>query len=144
MTNTQNSELNEQHIVELVRRFYERALDDDSLRPIFEAVIHDWDEHHRVVENFWSYALLKTDRYRNSPYSVHVPLPLQPEHFDHWLTLFRETATEELPPSAATEAIARAEHMAESFKAGMLNNLNLPSRPSRAGKQLPIFTNNQR
>ncbi len=130
--NIQDSELNEQHIVELVRRFYERALNDDSLRPIFELVIHDWDAHHRVVEDFWSYALLKTDRYSNSPYSMHVSLPLQPEHFDRWLALFRETATEELPSAAATEAIARAEHMALSFKAGMFNNLDIPTGPSRA------------
>ena len=127
-----DSKLTEQHIVELVRRFYERALADDSLRPIFEAAISDWEAHHRVVEDFWSYALLKTDRYNNSPYVMHVSLPLQPEHFDRWLAYFRETALEELTDAAAAEAIARAEHMAESFKAGMFTNLGTPPGPSRA------------
>jgi hemoglobin len=109
----------EDQIAELVRRFYERALAHDSLRPIFEAAVTDWDTHHRVVQDFWSRTLLNTDRYRGNPYPVHAQLPLQPEHFDIWLRLFRETAREVLPPDAAAEAISRAEHMAESFKAGM-------------------------
>jgi hypothetical protein len=66
--NTEITTLTEQHISELVRRFYLRASADDSLRIIFEAAITDWDAHHRVVENFWSHALLNTDRYQGSPY----------------------------------------------------------------------------
>lgn len=125
-----DAKLSEQHIVELVRRFYERALADDSLRPIFEAAIHDWEAHHRLVEDFWSYVLLKTDRYNKSPYSLHVSLPLQPDHFDRWLVYFRETAIEELPETAAADAIARAEQMAASFKAGLFTDLGSPSAPS--------------
>jgi hemoglobin len=109
----------EQDIAELVRRFYERARADAELGPVFENAVADWDEHHRTIEDFWSRTLLGTDRYHGHPYGVHVNLPLRPEHFDRWLGLFRETAREVLPAAAAESAIGRAEHMAESFKAGM-------------------------
>jgi hemoglobin len=109
----------EQRIVDLVSLFYERALKNDSLRPVFEAVVTDWKTHHRVVRDFWSRTLLGTNRYRGHPYPIHARLPLNPEHFDIWLKLFRDTAREVLPPDAAERAISRAEHMAESFKAGM-------------------------
>lgn len=130
MMNSVDSRLTEQHIADLVRRFYERAMADTSLRPIFEASIQDWETHHRIVEDFWSRTLLNTDRYRGTPYSLHARLPLRPEHFDRWLALFRETALEVLPAAAADKAIARTEHMAESFKAGMFHGYEVPPGPS--------------
>ena len=132
MMNLEDKQLNEQAIAELVHRFYERAAADDSLQAIFNAAIQNWDAHHRVVENFWSRTLLETDRYQGSPYLLHARLPLQPEHFERWLTLFRETALETLLLEAAQKVIARAEHMAESFKAGMFTVFNEPRGPSRA------------
>ena len=117
--NKEDTQVTERHIAELVRRFYERAAVDNDLKGIFDAAIHDWDGHHKVLENFWSRALLNTDRYHGSPYPLHARLPLRIEHFGIWLTHFRQTAREVLPPAAADSAIARAEHMAESFKVGM-------------------------
>ncbi|WP_150046665.1 MULTISPECIES: group III truncated hemoglobin [Methylomonas] len=114
-----HSELNEQAIAELVQRFYRRAASDADLKPIFDAVIDDWDAHHRIVSNFWSRVLLKTPDYQGSPYPLHARLPIEIEHFDIWLGYFRETAREVLTADAATQAIAHAEHMAESFKLGM-------------------------
>ena len=130
--NKEHTQATERDIVELVRRFYERAAADDSLKAIFDAAIHDWDGHHRVVENFWSRTLLSTDRYQGSPYPMHARLPLRIEHFDIWLGHFRLTAREVLPPEAAELAIGRAEHMAESFKVGMFFDYNPPSVSSTA------------
>jgi hemoglobin len=117
--NSQASELNEQHITQLVESFYGRARADALLGPVFESAVADWGEHHRIVEDFWSRTLLGTNRYRGHPYAVHTHLSLRPEHFERWLALFRETALEVLPPDAAERAIARVGHMAESFKAGL-------------------------
>jgi hemoglobin len=128
--NAPHSPATEQHIAELVRTFYARARADEDLRPIFETAIHDWAEHLRIVEDFWSRTLLGTNRYKGSPYAAHVFLPLRPEHFDRWLALFREAARETLPLAAAEQAIGRAEHMAESFKAGMFT-LGGPVVPRR-------------
>ncbi len=110
---------NERQIAHLVTRFYQRALQNDSLRPIFEAAITDWHAHHRIVQDFWSKTLLGTNRYQGHPYPIHAQLPLKPAHFGIWLELFRDTVREVLPPDAAELAIGRAERMAESFQAGM-------------------------
>jgi len=130
--NSKNKVTTEQDITELVRRFYERAAADQSLQAIFNAVIHDWELHHQVVADFWSHTLLGTGRYHGTPYPVHAVLPVKPEHFNSWLTLFRETARETLPADSADMAIAKAEHMAESFKAGMFSVFNGANGPSRA------------
>ena len=111
--------LNEEVIADLVRVFYQRAAADPQLQEIFNSVIADWDEHHRIVQDFWSKVLLDTTRYQGHPYPLHTRLPINLEHFDIWLGYFRETATELLPSAAAKIAIARAEMMAESFKTGM-------------------------
>lgn len=109
----------EPQIAELVRRFYHSARADCELGPLFESAIGDWDGHLRTVADFWSHVLLGTRRYQGSPYQAHTHLPLEPAHFERWLALFRQAAGETLPSAAAERAIARAEHMAESFKAGL-------------------------
>lgn len=120
----------ERDIAELVRLFYARARADADLGPIFATTVHNWGEHLRTIEDFWSRILLGTDRYQGHAYAVHAFLPLRPEHFDRWLALFRETAREVLPDAAAERAIGRAEHMAESFQAGMFT-LGQPVVPTR-------------
>lgn len=109
----------EDDIAVLVTRFYDRARKDPELGPVLGAAIDDWERHHRIVIDFWSRTLLGTSRYRGHPYGVHARLPLRPEHFMRWLDLFRRTAAETLPAAAARCVVARAEHMAESFKAGL-------------------------
>lgn len=112
-------QLEEAHLEALVRAFYERARQDPVLGPIFATTVEDWEHHIRVVTDFWSRILLGSQRYSGSPYTAHMRLPLQPEHFDRWLALFRETAVACLPPDAAATAVAKAEMMAASFKAGL-------------------------
>jgi hemoglobin len=109
----------ESQIASLVRLFYERARAHPQLGPFFETAITDWDHHLRVVEDFWSHALLGTQRYKGHPFPAHVDIGIQREHFDLWLSLFRPAATETLSEDLAHKAIARAEHMAESFRAGL-------------------------
>ena len=111
--------MNEQHITNLVTTFYARARAHPALGPFFETVITDWDHHLEVVQNFWSHALLGTQRYKGHPFPAHMDISIQREHFDQWLELFRPTALETLPEDLALKAIARAEHMAESFRAGL-------------------------
>ena len=72
MNHQESTTLDEQHIAQLVRSFYGRARADALLRPVFEDAITDWDEHHRIVEDFWSRTLLGTNRYQGHPYGVHT------------------------------------------------------------------------
>ena len=109
----------EEDIARLVRQFYTRARSDQLLGDIFAAAVEDWEAHFLIVQDFWSQHLLGTKRYRGSPFPPHLRLPVEPEHFDRWMQLFRATAEEVLPPVAARQALARAAHMAEGFKAGL-------------------------
>lgn len=113
------SSVTEEQIAELVKVFYDRARAHPSLGRVFNAVVSDWDHHLEIVHNFWSHVLLGTERYKGHPFPVHLNLPMQRDHFDQWLELFREAAQEVLPAEAAAFAISRAEHMAKSFKAGL-------------------------
>jgi hemoglobin len=116
---TTTEQLTERQITDLVSVFYERARAHPRLGPLFNAAVTDWDDHLRVIRDFWSHVLLGTDRYRRHAYPAHVHLPIQREHFDQWLELFRASAQETLPPDAAQRAVARAELMTESFRRGL-------------------------
>lgn len=127
--NTEN--VTEPAIMHFVLRFYALALTDAELKGIFESVIDDWEAHHQVVADFWSRSLLGTRRYEGTPYARHANLPLRPEQFDRWLAFCRQAAHETLPAAAAEKVIRLAEHMAESFKAGMFTEFTAPAGPSR-------------
>jgi len=114
-----------------VREFYAKARQDSLLGPIFFAQVDDWDIHLRVVANFWSKVLLKTDRYSGHPYVHHVNLPIEPRHIEHWLELFTETANATLPTNYAEAAVAKALMMGESFKAGIFPFVDKDGKPSR-------------
>lgn len=110
----------EADITALVARFYELALADDLLGPMFRATIPDLAGHLRIVENFWSAHLLGTARYEGSAYPQHVHLKVEPAHFDRWMAAFTQAVEERLPAAAADSAMRRARQMTSAFKAGML------------------------
>jgi len=61
----------------------------------------------------------------------HRNLPVELEHFDRWLALFEETVKSTLPAAYAEKALAKAHHMAESFKAGIFPFVDKSGRPAR-------------
>lgn len=118
-------------IANLVREFYGKARQDPLLGPIFNRQVDDWDTHLKVIRNFWSKVLLKTDRYSGHAYVHHVNLPIEPRHIDQWLVLFTETVHATLPAHYAEAALAKARMMGESFKAGMFPFVDKDGKPSR-------------
>ena len=118
-------------IMACVRSFYGEAQKDEVLGPIFAEKVHDWEVHYRTVANFWSRVLLGTERYKGHPYPLHHNLPIEPEHFDRWLSLFAVSAKTHLPPDLAEKVVAKANHMAESFKAGIFPFTDAQGKPSR-------------
>jgi hemoglobin len=114
-----------------VKRFYEKGDADPLLGPIFARSIHELEPHLEIVSNFWSHALLGTTRYQGTPFGVHVNLPVEPEHFSRWLSLFVETAKETMPAELASAAIARAEHMTQCFQSGLFPFKDAEGKPSR-------------
>ena len=126
--------LDEAHLATLVDRFYEKVRADPMLGPVFNAAVHDWDEHRRTLVSFWSSVALGTQSYRGSPMSAHRPHPIRGEHFDHWLELWRETAREMLEEDAAVRMIDYAERIGRSLRMG----LGLPGRPGARSLGIPI------
>jgi hemoglobin len=110
----------ESMIRDLVHAFYAKVRVDPMLGPIFNAKIHDWDEHLAKLCKFWSSVTLLTGAYKGRPMPVHAALPdIDARHFTHWLELFAETAAEVCPPEAAALFIDRSQRIAESLQHGI-------------------------
>jgi hemoglobin len=111
--------IDEDMIRTLVHTFYDRIRADEVLGPIFAARISDWTPHLARMCAFWSSVTLMTGRYHGRPMQAHMPLPVDGSHFDRWLALFAETASEVCPPAAADYFVERARMIAESLELGI-------------------------
>jgi hemoglobin len=118
----------------LVHSFYAKIRGDQELGHIFARVIgNDWDQHLAKMCDFWSSVMLMSGRYKGNPMIAHMRLKIvQPEHFERWLTLFRETAVEVCTPQIASLFVAKAENIARSLQLGMF------FRPHAAASGTPI------
>ncbi len=106
----------EASIMECVRGFYGEAQQDPILGPIFAAEVHDWEMHYKTIANFWSRALLGTDRYSGHPFSLHTKLPVEPEHFDRWLALFAVATKTYLPPRSRRKGHGQGQSHGRKFQ----------------------------
>ncbi|OWY07350.1 preprotein translocase [Thioclava sp. F42-5] len=113
--------LDEDKLTRLVHRFYDKVRDDAVLGPIFASRISDWAPHLQRMVEFWSSVALMTGRFHGAPMQVHASLPVEWDHFERWLMLFRETATETCPPEGAAHLIERAERIARSLHMAVEN-----------------------
>lgn len=111
--------LSENVIEQLVRSFYERVRSDPLIGPVFAERIADWEPHLQRMCAFWSSVALMTGRYHGRPMEKHAPLPIEARHFDRWLKLFRDTATDVCSPAAAAHVVQRAEWIARSLEFGI-------------------------
>ena len=114
-----NQSITEEEIGLLIDRFYAKVRLDPDIGPIFNAIVGDWPHHLATLKDFWSTVLLTTGRYKGDPMMTHLQLPLDPDHFERWLTLFAETANETLPPGHAATIIAKSQRIAQNFRAGI-------------------------
>ncbi|MGN2241961.1 group III truncated hemoglobin [Frateuria sp. GZRR33] len=111
--------LDESAIARLVDRFYDKVTADAVIGPVFNAVVHDWPEHKRLLTRFWCSVALGAASYRGNPMAMHRPLPIRAEHFDHWLALWRATCAEELDEASAQQMVDYAERIGRSLKYGL-------------------------
>lgn len=89
-------------IDKLMLRFYSRALADERIGYIFTDVAKlDLEHHLPIIGDFWETIVFQTGTYARhgrNPLMVHGELatksPLTAEHFQRWLTIFRETTDE--------------------------------------------------
>jgi hemoglobin len=112
-------EADEAAVARLVEEFYDRIRGDDRLGPIFTGAVHDWDAHVRIMKDFWSRALLGTERYQGCFMSPHFRLKMEAADFDRFMELFRPTAAETLPPDLAKRAVAIADTVNGNLRRAM-------------------------
>lgn len=121
------SPFDESTIATLVDHFYEKVRRDAQIGPIFNAAVHDWDEHKRLLTSFWASVALRAASYRGNPMAAHRPHPIRVEHFDRWIELWRETCLEELDEDHAAQMLDYARRIGRSLKLGL--GLHPQARP---------------
>ena len=109
----------------VVHTFYDAVRADAVLGPVFGQLITDWEPHLANMCRFWSSVTLKTGIYSGSPMQRHAPLPVDAQHFDRWLDLFKQTVTEVCPPAAAEVFLDAAHRIAQSLEFGIASHRGL-------------------
>jgi hemoglobin len=101
----------------LVDTFYGKVRNDKLIGPIFNERIQDrWPQHLNKMYTFWQTVLLGEHTYFGTPFPPHAQLPVEGEHFERWLSIFKETVSELFSGKTADEALWRANKMAEMFQ----------------------------
>ncbi|GLQ49439.1 group III truncated hemoglobin [Dyella flava] len=126
--------LDETQIARLVDRFYEQVRLDPLIGPVFNAAVHDWDEHKRTLVSFWASVALRAGSYRGNPMAVHRMQPIRAEHFERWLALWQTTAKACLDEAGAAQVIEHAERIGRSLRLG----LGLPEHSQARPLGLPM------
>jgi hemoglobin len=121
-----NSDPKEKHDIQsepdirlLVDSFYSKARHDELLAPIFDRAISDWSHHLPTMYQFWERLLLGATDYNGNPFSKHLNLSLEPEHFTRWLELFNQTLEENFCGAKTEETKRLARNIAGSFQLRM-------------------------
>jgi hemoglobin len=105
----------------LVRRFYREIRVHDTLGPIFNSVIQDWDHHLVHLSDFWEMILLQTGPGKGqfNPSRVHQEVDAKMDnsitqaHFGNWLELWFATIDRYFEGENANYAKEHARRMAQ-------------------------------
>ncbi|WP_290700039.1 group III truncated hemoglobin [Lacinutrix sp.] len=105
----------------LVDLFYKKVRKDNTLGPIFNNVINDWDSHLNHLTIFWESSLFFTKKiehkYKGNPLEVHVKVDsdnnngITELHFGIWLNHWMQTIDELFEGEVADNAKRRARKM---------------------------------
>ena len=114
----------------LLRRFYGRVLDDDTLaEPFTEVRARGLDSHLPVMCDFWETVLFRAGRYRGSALNahrhVHGRVPLSGRHFVRWLTTWNNTVDEMYSGPIAEHAKVQAARIAWAMHRRLTGNDSL-------------------
>ncbi len=86
-------QLNTREDIELlVQTFYSKVMKDVILVPFFMHL--DFSVHLPKMVDFWCFVLIGTTGYTTNVIEKHLHMPLQNDHFDHWINLFNKTLDE--------------------------------------------------
>ncbi|SSW63056.1 DUF1971 domain-containing protein [Achromobacter agilis] len=137
----------EDDIRQLVHRFYAQVRQDETLGPIFNARVADWDHHLEMLCDFWSSLLLGTRRFKGAPIPAHARIPdLSWPLFQRWLALFHGVTAGLGRPALQAQADAMAERIAAKLWSVWQHRQSLPRLPDAPPEGLqpyresPVFT----
>jgi hemoglobin len=102
----------------LVKTFYEKLLNNDLLKHIFEStIVNHFDTHIKTIADFWDSILLDGNVYRGNVTEKHIALdvlfPLNGEEFETWLSIWKSTVDELFEGEKAEMAKFRAQSIAD-------------------------------
>ena len=103
-------------IASLMLHFYADVRQHAVLGPIFDARIHDWPAHRAKIGDFWALQTGGPSRYAGGFGAAHLSLGLQPEHFEHWLSLWELNCRRNLAAAEAEELIGIAHQLASRLR----------------------------
>ena len=101
----------------LVEKFYEKLMQHDSFKDIFNKMENfSWETHIPVMVSFWENILFANNKYQGNPMIKHMQLhqrtTLTTELFDEWIVIWKATINENFAGSNSEAAKKRAEQIA--------------------------------
>ncbi len=103
----------------LVRRFYQAAIPDPLLGPLFHVAGIDWGVHVPLLRAFWERELLGRPGYAGNVVAAHLPMLdhvcVGDANLDRWVELFDETVDELFTGTVAEHAKQRARQIATAI-----------------------------
>lgn len=108
----------------LMKRFYERAINDDTIGYIFTDVVKlDLEKHLPIIGDFWESLLLNGKNYQTrgrNPLQIHAGINektlLEIKHFRRWLEIFHDTVDKMFEGERADFTKSRAEAIANRMR----------------------------
>lgn len=108
-------------VATLVRTFYGHIRKEETLGPIFNGIIDDWEEHLERLTDFWEMQLLHNRKYFGNPMTAHVSVDkkenntVEMRHFGIWLNLWYKTIDENFKGQIAKNAKHKARMMSTNL-----------------------------
>jgi hemoglobin len=103
-----------QDIHQIITQFYEKLLNDVTMRPFFEAIVQQNQlEHHiEIITHFWHDILFDTHLYHENVMQKHLQqnalIPFEKGHFERWTSYFTTTINASFEGVQATKMKQRA------------------------------------
>lgn len=108
---------NERDVKDFVDLFYQKVNQDDLLSPIFNDISHvNWELHLPKMYKFWETLIFGSAAYKGNPFEAHIPLPIDENHFDRWISTFEETIDDLFEGPVAEHTKLRAKSIAHVFQ----------------------------
>lgn len=136
--NTSGNMPSREDIQRVVKRFYQKLMQDPQLSHFF-GHIEDFSEHEQRIADFWYMSM--GGKLEQPPkidmIGKHFPLGIKTEDLQHWLALLSETLGEELPHKQALLWMDKAMTIAARMQQIVIENQAMGvqiKEPGQAGE----------